>query len=144
MKKQFPTIGIGASAGGLEPLEIFFKHVALSTSFAYVIIQHLAPNHKSLMDELLARHTQLPIRIIQHGMMLEKGHIYLNPPKKFVEIKESKFVLYEKEDRKLSFPISIFFQSLANELEENACAVILSGTGSDGKDGIKFIKEKKN
>ncbi|UAM97525.1 PAS domain S-box protein [Polaribacter litorisediminis] len=142
MKKQFPIIGIGASAGGLEPLEIFFEQVAPDTSFAYVIIQHLAPNHKSLMDELLARHTQLPISVIQNGMMLEKGHIYLNPPKKFVEIKHGKFVLYEKEDRKLSFPISIFFQSLANELEENACAVILSGTGSDGKDGVKFIKEK--
>lgn len=142
MKITFPIVGIGASAGGLEPLESFFEHVALDSSFAYVIIQHLAPNHKSLMDELLARHTQLPIHIIEDGMEPQKGHIYLNPPKKFVEIVQGKFVLQEKEDRKLSFPISSFFQSLSKELQENACAIILSGTGSDGTDGIKFIKEK--
>jgi len=142
MKNTFPIIGIGASAGGLEPLESFFEQVSLDTRFAYVIIQHLAPNHKSLMDELLARHTQLPIQIIQDGMEPQKGHIYLNPPKNFVEIVQGKFVLYEKEDRKLSFPISSFFQSLSNDLQDNACGVILSGTGSDGSDGIKFIKEK--
>ncbi len=139
---NFPIIGIGASAGGLEPLEAFFEQVGLDTTFAYVIIQHLAPNHKSLMDELLARHTKLPIHIISDGMEPQKGHIYLNPPKKFVEIVQGKFVLSEKEDRKLSFPISSFFHSLSDELQENACAVILSGTGSDGSDGIKFVKEK--
>ncbi len=142
MKISFSVIGIGASAGGLEPLEVFFEKVALDTEFAYVIIQHLAPNHKSLMDDLLARHTSLPIHIIQEGMELEPGHIYLNPPKSFVEISNAKFVLLEKADRKLSFPISTFFQSLSAELQENACAIVLSGTGSDGSDGIKFIKEK--
>ena len=142
MKITFPIIGIGASAGGLEPLEIFFEQVAIDTKFAYVIIQHLAPNHKSLMDELLARHTKLPIHIISDGMEPQKGHVYLNPPKKFVEIEQGKFILSEKEDRKLSFPISSFFHSLSSELHDNACAVVLSGTGSDGSDGIKFIKEK--
>lgn len=142
MKRDFPVIGMGASAGGLEPLEVFFEQVSLDTMFAYVIIQHLAPNHKSLMDELLARHTQLPIHIIQDGMEIEAGHIYLNPPKSFVEIGQGKFKLSEKADRKLSFPISSFFQSLSKEYNENACAVVLSGTGSDGSDGIKFIKEK--
>lgn len=142
MKTNFPVVGIGASAGGLEPLEAFFEQVATDTKFAYVIIQHLAPNHKSLMDELLARHTQLPIHIIQDEMELQPGHIYLNPPKNFVEIKHGRFVLLEKADRKLSFPISSFFQSLSMEYQENACAVVLSGTGSDGSDGIKFIKEK--
>ena len=142
MKNTFPIIGIGASAGGLEPLEVFFEQVDPNTLFAYVVIQHLAPNHKSLMDELLARHTHLPIHIIQDGMEPQKGHIYLNPPKKFVKILQGKFALYEKEDRKLSFPISSFFQSLSNELQDNTCAVILSGTGSDGSDGIKFVKER--
>lgn len=142
MKKNFPVIGLGASAGGLEPLEVFFEQVSLDTIFAYVIIQHLAPNHKSLMDELLARHTQLPIFIIQDGMEIQPGNIYLNPPKSFVEINNGKFVLSEKADRKLSFPISSFFQSLSKEYQDNASAVVLSGTGSDGSDGIKFIKEK--
>lgn len=142
MDVKFPIIAIGASAGGLEPLEIFFENASAKSEYAYVIIQHLAPNHKSLMDELLARHTQIPINIIENGMVIKKGNIYLNPPKKFVEINDGKFVLAEKEDRKLSFPISSFFNSLAENVQENACAIILSGTGSDGSEGIKFIKEK--
>ena len=132
MSITFPIIAIGASAGGLEPLEIFFENAGEGADFAYVIIHHLAPNHKSLMDELLSRHTQLPIQVIVDGLAIEKGNVYLNPPKKFVEIKEGKFILTEKEDRKLSFPISSFFNSLAENLHENACAIILSGTGSDG------------
>jgi two-component system, chemotaxis family, CheB/CheR fusion protein len=142
MKIEFPIIGIGASAGGLEPLELFFEHAKPTLDFAYVLIQHLAPNHKSLMNELLARHTSLPIHIIRHNMPLERGNIYLNPPKKFVELNEGKFILSEKEDRKLSFPISTFFNSLAEQAHDKACAIILSGTGSDGSEGIKFIKEK--
>lgn len=142
MSHKFPIIGIGASAGGLEPLEQFFEYAKPSSDFAYVLIQHLAPNHKSLMDELLARHTRLPIFVIEHNMLLESGKIYLNPPKKFVELQDGKFILSEKEDRKLSFPISTFFNSLAEQAHEKACAIILSGTGSDGSEGIKFIKEK--
>lgn len=142
MNYKFPIIGIGASAGGLEPLELFFEYAKLPSDFSYVLIQHLAPNHKSLMDELLARHTRLPILVIEHDMILEKGKIYLNPPKKFVELQEGRFILSEKEDRKLSFPISTFLNSLAEEAHEKACAIILSGTGSDGSEGIKFIKEK--
>ncbi len=142
MSKNFPVIGIGASAGGLEPLEVFFEFAKVETNFAYILIQHLAPNHKSLMDELLARHTDLPIKVIEHDMPINKGKIYLNPPKKFVEIKDGKFCLIEKEDRKLSFPISSFLSSLAEYRHENACAIIFSGTGSDGSEGIKFIKEK--
>lgn len=142
MTNNFPIIAIGASAGGLEPLEIFFENANTKSDFAYVIIQHLAPNHKSLMDELLSRHTEIPINIIEDGLVIKKGNIYLNPPKKFVEIKDGRFVLVEKEDRKLSFPISSFFNSLAESQQENACAIILSGTGSDGSEGIKFIKEK--
>lgn len=141
MHYTFPIIALGASAGGLEPLEVFFEHTNPKSKYAFVIIQHLAPNHKSLMDELLSRHTKLPIQKIENGMSIEKGNIYLNPPKKFVEIKDGKFVLTEKEDRTLSFPISDFFTSLAENLHEKACAIILSGTGSDGSKGIKFIKE---
>ncbi|SHM52397.1 two-component system, chemotaxis family, CheB/CheR fusion protein [Cyclobacterium lianum] len=142
MKVDFPIIAIGASAGGLEPLELFFEQAKPDSPFAYILIQHLAPNHKSLMDELLSRHTALPIRIIAHDMPLEKGTIYLNPPKMFVSLREGKFSLHEKEDRRLSFPISSFFSSLALHQHEQACAIVLSGTGSDGSEGVKHIKEK--
>ncbi|MBS4040937.1 MAG: PAS domain S-box protein [Flavobacteriales bacterium] len=142
MKYTFPIIGIGASAGGLEPLELFFEFAKPNSGFSYVLIQHLAPNHKSLMDELLSRHTTLPIEIIQHEMMLEPGKIYLNPPKKIVDLQDGHFILTEKEDRQLSFPISSFFNSLAEQAHEKACAIIMSGTGSDGSEGVKYIKEK--
>ncbi|MFZ6052489.1 CheR family methyltransferase [Halocola ammonii] len=140
-KNTFPIIGIGASAGGLEPLEAFFENIDPTSGYAFVVIQHLAPNHKSLMDELLARHTSLPIKVIENGLEIEANHIYLNPPKKFVELKNGKFVLSEKEDRKLSFPISSFFESLAYEVKDNSAAIVVSGTGSDGSEGIKYIKE---
>jgi two-component system CheB/CheR fusion protein len=141
-KNKIPIIGIGASAGGLEALELFFNQVDNNAGYAYVVIQHLAPNHKSLMDELLARHTSLPIQVIENGMKINPNTIYLNPPKKFVTISAGHLNLNEKEDRKLSFPITSFFQSLAEEQKENCAAIILSGTGSDGSEGIKFIKEK--
>jgi len=139
---KLPIIGIGASAGGLEALELFFNQVDNTAGFAYIVIQHLAPNHKSLMHELLARHTSLPIQVIEDGMRIKPNTIYLNPPKKFVSISSGLLCLNEKEDRKLSFPITTFFQSLAEEQKENCAAIVLSGTGSDGSEGIKFIKEK--
>ncbi|MDN3690133.1 CheR family methyltransferase [Cyclobacterium jeungdonense] len=141
MNKNFPIIGIGASAGGLEPLELFFESVGKQKGYAYVIIQHLAPNHKSLMDELLSRYTHFPIEVIAHETKIHVDHIYLNPPKKFVEIRNGRFLLREKEDRKLSFPISTFFKSLAAYGKEKAAAIVVSGTGSDGSEGIKYIKE---
>lgn len=141
MEIDFPVIGIGASAGGLEPLEMFFDNVNQDSGVAFVIVQHLSPNHKSLMDELLSRHTDLPIKIIEDNLQIEKETIYLNPPKHFVEIYKGKFVLTSKKDRELSFPISVFFKSLAREMEGDSCAIILSGTGSDGSEGIKYVKE---
>jgi len=142
MQVDFPIVAIGASAGGLEPLEVFFEQAKPDSGFAYVLIQHLAPNHKSLMDELLSRHTVLPIKIIAHLMPVEKGTIYLNPPKKFISLLDGKFYLSEKEDRRLSFPISSFFSSLADHQQEHSCAIVLSGTGSDGSEGVKHVKEK--
>jgi two-component system CheB/CheR fusion protein len=142
LTNRTPIIGIGASAGGLEPLEVFFNYANHIAGYAYVVIQHLAPNHKSLMDELLARHTNLPIKVIEDGMAIEPNTIYLNPPKKFVTLSGNKLKLSDKEDKKLSFPITTFFQSLAEHNQELSAAIVLSGTGSDGSEGIKFIKEK--
>lgn len=108
-------------------MELFFEFGKPKADFAYVLIQHLVPNHKSLMDELLTGHTSLPIQIIRHNMPLERGNIYLNPSKKFVELNEGKFFLSEKEDRKLRFPISTFFNSLAEQTNEKAPVRNISG-----------------
>lgn len=134
--------GIGASAGGLEALQDFFKAVPLSTGIAFVVIQHLSPDYKSLMDELLARHTKLRILKAKDGMTVEADTIYLIPPRKNLSIFHGKLVLEDQGNRTgLILPIDIFFRSLATDLGKNAIGIILSGTGSDGTLGTRAIKE---
>lgn len=138
----FPVVGIGASAGGLEALQEFFQAMPTEPGVAFVIIQHLSPDYKSLMDELLARHTQMVIHKVEDGMKLELNHIYLIPPRKNMTIFQGKLLLSEQQQtRVLNLPIDIFFRSLARDQEKNAIGIILSGTGSDGTLGIRAIKE---
>ncbi|WP_114751918.1 CheR family methyltransferase [Pleomorphovibrio marinus] len=137
-------VALGASAGGLEPLENYFQNLKPTPKAAFVVVQHLAPNYKSLMDQLLSRHTSLPIEIIEEGTQIEEGKIYLNPPKKVVKISKEdklKFSLETKNVKGLSFPISNFLQSLSSEHATNVIGIIFSGTGSDGSEGLKKIKE---
>ncbi|MFC4871985.1 CheR family methyltransferase [Negadavirga shengliensis] len=135
-------IAIGASAGGLEPLEIFFKNLNPIPNAAFVIIQHLAPHHKSLMDQLLKKHTLLPIEIIEDDKPIKEGVLYLNPPNKIVHLgKNLHFKLEDKPAKGLSFPISSFFESVIAHGNNDVIGIILSGTGSDGSDGMKRIKE---
>ena len=139
---NFPVVGIGASAGGLEALQEFFKNMISAPDAAFVIIQHLSPDYKSYMNELLSRFTSIKIEIVTDGMTLKSNHIYLIPPKMNMTIFHG--VLYLNElsaTRTLNLPIDIFFRSLAKDQEKNAVGIILSGAGSDGTLGIKAIKE---
>lgn len=141
-KDQTTIVAIGASAGGLEALQEFFKNMPLNTGLSFVVIQHLSPDYKSLMDELLARYTQIPIKIITDGMLVEPDHIYLIPPRKNLYIFHNKLYLEDQNlKRGLNLPVDIFFRSLATEKGKNAIGVILSGTGSDGTLGTRAIKE---
>jgi len=135
------VVGIGASAGGLEALEKFFSNAQPDSGMAYVVIQHLSPDYKSLMADLLSRRTELPVLVAQDGMPVEPNHVYLIPPKQSITIFHRKLFLTERESGLLYLPIDIFFQSLAQDLEEKAIGVILSGTGSDGSRGLRAIKE---
>ena len=136
------VVGIGASAGGLEALERFFKAVPDHSGLAYVVIQHLSPDFKSLMDELLGRHTRLPIHRVEDGMVVEADHIYLLPPKKEMIISAGRLLLTDKDpSRDLSLPIDHFFRSLAQDAGRCAVAIVLSGTGSDGSRGIRDVHE---
>jgi len=143
LKEKKPIIvAIGASAGGLEALQEFFKNMPLNTGLSFVVIQHLSPDYKSFMDELLARYTQIPIKIITDGMLVEPDHIYLIPPRKNLYIFHGKLFLEDQNiKRGLNLPVDIFFRSLATEMGKNAIGVILSGTGSDGTLGTRAIKE---
>lgn len=136
-------VGIGASAGGLEALEAFFSHVPRQDiPFAFVVVLHLAPDHKSLMSQLLAKHTHMKVYTIVDRTQIQSNHVYLIPPKSMMTVNQGILYLHEKRNTKMpSFPIDVFFQSLAKERGERAIAIILSGTGSDGTRGMKDIKE---
>ena len=143
-KGQFFVVGIGASAGGLRALEEFFEHMPTDSGAAFVVIQHLSPDFKSLMKELLERRTRMAIYRVTEGMELEPNSIYLIPPGKNLVLNRQKLHLLEQEERnsqRLNFPIDIFLESLAKNSDEKAVGVILSGTGSDGTKGLRAINE---
>ncbi len=135
-------IAIGASAGGLESIEAFFSNMPEDNPFGFVVIQHLSPDYKSLMKEILSKQTMMPIHNIEHGMKVEKGNIYLIPPRKALEIFNGELLLTDLEiTAGLKLPIDIFLKSLAEDQKEKAIAIIFSGTGSDGMRGVGTIKD---
>ncbi len=135
----FPVVGIGASAGGLGALECFFQTLPRQPGAAFVVIQHLSPDFDSHMKEILTRHSQLPVAVAEHGMSLEINHVYLIPPKKEIEIQSRSLLLSPRATEGLLRPIDRFFISLARDLGKHAVAVVLSGTGSDGTEGVKAV-----
>jgi two-component system CheB/CheR fusion protein len=140
--KDFYIVGIGASAGGLDAIQKLFDHIPSNTGIAFVIIQHLSPDFKSLMPELLSKHTSMPIFTAEDQLEVYPNSIYLMHRNKNLVIKGNKLHLLEKAPKhSLNLPIDIFFQSLGEEYKEKSIGVILSGTGTDGSRGIKTIKE---
>lgn len=140
-KKQFVFVGIGASAGGLEVLQEFVKLLPKKSGCAFILAQHLSPTYKSMMVDLLSRQTTKKIVEAQHGSVVEPEILYITPPNHDVTVQNGK--LYLKPPLSQIGPkpsIDIFFESLARDQKENAMAIILSGTGSDGSHGVRAIK----
>ena len=138
----FYIVGIGTSAGGLEALQDFFNNCPTNTGMAFIIVQHLSPNYKSLMPELLARNTSMKINEAHKDELVEPDHIYLIPSNKNITIKNGKLQLVDRPpNSQMNFSIDIFLHSLALDQREKSIAVILSGTGSDGTRGGEAIKE---
>lgn len=136
------VVGIGASAGGLEAIHEVFDNMPDDTNFSFVIIQHLSPDHKSLMAELLSKHTSMRVFEASDGMRVEKNCVYLIPTKKVMTIEHGKLRLQDKQrDHLPNTAIDIFFESLAKEKGKSAIGIILSGTGTDGTKGIEAIKK---
>jgi two-component system CheB/CheR fusion protein len=136
------VIGVGASAGGLGALEQFFLNMPPVNNIAFVVIQHLSPNFKSLMPEILSRNTEMQVYQIHNGMKIMPGCVYINPPKFNVIISRGELLLKEQAAfNRVNLAIDSFFDSLADDMEEKSVAVILSGTGSDGTRGSRSIKE---
>ena len=141
-KLAIPIVGIGASAGGLEALREMLGAANGPTGMAFVIVQHLDPDHESLMAQLLARETALTVAQASGGETPEQDHVYIIPPGRGLAIQDGKIVLTEFDrPRGLRRPIDDFFVSLGEEHQENAACVILSGTGADGSLGLRAIKE---
>lgn len=148
VKKQqsrvsFPVVGIGASAGGLEAFREILKNLPADTGMAFFLIQHLEPNHKSLLADLLEPVTAMNIKDAIEGERIKPNHIYLLPPDQLMTIEKGKLKLLA---RKLSpqehHPIDLFLKSLAKDLKQLALGVVLSGTGNDGTRGLEAIKEE--
>jgi two-component system, chemotaxis family, CheB/CheR fusion protein len=138
---NFSVVAVGASAGGLEALEHLFTNMPTDTGLAFVVIQHLSPDYKSLMVELLSKYTRMNVIRVEDGMKVEPNCVYLIPPKKNMTLFHGKLYLTEQNmGHGLNLPIDIFFRSMAEDLGERSIGVVLSGTGSDGTLGIRAIK----
>jgi two-component system CheB/CheR fusion protein len=138
-----PIVGIGASAGGLEALEQFLRHVPDGSGLAFVIVQHLDPTHKGIMPELLQRFTPMKVSQVRDRLKVKPGEVYVIPPNRDMSLLHGTLHLFEPTaPRGLRLPIDYFFRSLADDLQERSIGVLLSGMGSDGTLGVRAIKEK--
>ncbi|MBK5969962.1 MULTISPECIES: chemotaxis protein CheB [Thiorhodovibrio] len=139
----FPIVGIGASAGGLAAFEAFFSAIPpdTATGMAFVLVQHLAPDHKSILTDLVKRYTCMQVQEVTDGMVVAPDCAYIIPPKLDMALFNGKLHLLEPSTpRGQRLPIDFFFRSLADDQHERAICVVLSGTGSDGTLGARAIK----
>jgi two-component system CheB/CheR fusion protein len=137
-----PIVGVGASAGGLEALQELFTAMPADSGMAFVVVQHFDPRHETLMPELLARHTPMPVSLVSDETRVETDHVYVIPPNATLTIDDC-LLRVTKPDRARGrrSPIDSFFRSLAEDQGDDAVGVILSGTGTDGALGLKAVKE---
>src|SRR4051812_3264122 len=140
--QDFPVVGIGASAGGLDAFKRFLHEVPEKSGMAYVIIQHLNPSHESILPELLARETKIPVHLIEDDILLAPDNIYIIPENKILTASDGVLKLHPNDQPgKKNMAIDIFFKSLAEVHGNLAVGVVLSGAAYDGTAGLKAIKE---
>jgi two-component system CheB/CheR fusion protein len=140
----FPVVGIGASAGGLDAFKKLLKAIPEDSGMAYVLVQHLDPNHESMLPELLQKVTNIPVMEITDDIKVHPNHIYVIPSNKMMIATDGVLLLAprpEKIKNKRNLPIDLFFTSLAEVHQSHAIGVVLSGTASDGTLGLKAIKD---
>ncbi|MBE0584543.1 MAG: PAS domain-containing protein [Desulfofustis sp.] len=143
LRGDFPIVGIGASAGGLAAFEAFFSAMPADSppGMAFVLVQHLAPDHKSILTELIKRYTSMQVFEVEDGMVVEPNCAYIIPPNRDMAFLNGSLQLLEPSaPRGRRMPIDFFFRSLAQDQHERAICIVLSGTGSDGTQGLRDIK----
>jgi two-component system CheB/CheR fusion protein len=142
-KASFPIVGIGASAGGLAAFEAFFSGMPAETDpgMAFVLVQHLAPDHKSILTDLVKRYTRMQVFEVEDGMAVRPNRVYIIPPDRDMAFLDGTLQLLEPTAaRGHRLPIDFFFRSLAQDQHERAICIVLSGTGSDGAMGVRAVK----
>ncbi len=140
---EFPVVGIGASAGGLAAFEAFFSGMPADgePGMAFVLVQHLAPDHKSVLSELVGRYTRMRVLEVEHGISVTPNCAYIIPPGYNMGLYDGTLQLFRfSEPRGRRLPIDFFFRTLAEDRQQNAIGIVLSGTGADGTQGVRAIK----
>ena len=144
-ENKFPVVGVGASAGGLTAFKEFVGSIPEKSGMAYVLVQHLDPTHESLLSEILQKSTPVPVLEIKDDIEVEPDHIYIIPSNKMLLATDGVLKLSKRpapEKNQKNHPIDLFFKSLAIIHESHSLGVVLSGTGNDGSEGLKDIKNK--
>lgn len=140
---NFLIVGLGASAGGLEAFKTFLDHMPSDSGMGFVLIQHLAPQQKSILAEILGRHSKMEVVTAEEGMPVEPNRIIVIPPDATLTVQDGRLHL-EKPAPPLGhrYPVDAFFTSLAEDWGERAVCIILAGGGSDGTVGLRAVKER--
>ncbi|MDT7827611.1 chemotaxis protein CheB [Pricia sp. S334] len=139
--KEFPLVGVGASAGGVDSFKKFLGAIPDNSGMAYILVQHLSPSHDSILPEILRRTSRLPVQEISDDCHLEADHVYVIPENKLLEVTDHSLNLVPREEGQHHMPIDKFFGSLARRHGKLAVGVVLSGTANDGTAGLREIKE---
>jgi two-component system, chemotaxis family, CheB/CheR fusion protein len=141
--RGFPVVTLGASAGGLVAVRGLLDVMPSNTGMAFVVIQHTAPTHDSLLVDLLASHTLMPVQQARHGMAMAPNQVYVSPPGAYLAIGRNTLVLSDPpEGANIRLPIDHFLQALAIDQQQRAICVILSGTGTDGSLGLQSVRQQ--
>lgn len=140
-KTAFPVVGIGASAGGLEAMTELLEHLDANSGMAFVLIQHLSPKQTTILPEILARATSMPVLLAENEMQVQPNHLYIIPPGRDMTIYHGHLNLMERTSVSgRHLPIDYFLRSLALDQQRRAIGIILSGSASDGALGLTAIK----
>ncbi len=141
-KNNFPIVAIGASAGGLEAMMELLQHLPADTGMAFIYVQHLSPDHKSMLTEILSKKTEMKVQEIDDMDKIKPNNIFVIPYNKGIEVTEGQIKLIPRSERASAISIDILFSSLAHAQKERVIGIILSGSASDGTVGIKDIKHE--
>lgn len=138
---NFPIVGVGASAGGIDSFKKFLGAIPENSGMAFILVQHLSPSHKSILPKILSQVTNIPVQEITDDCLIEPDHIYVIPENKMLTMTDHSLKLFPRKGHTLQMPIDMFFTSLAQVHEALSAGVVLSGTAHDGTVGLKEIQE---